>query len=886
MTKGYCPPRAHHPRAHRVAKTVNCVSRHIALDCEQPKHGVDRDSPESQRGPAMPDDVPSDALTFGDLLRRHRRARALTQEALAERAGVSARAVSDLERGARSHPYRETARLLADALGLTGNARTGLLAAARRSLPPEGMSPPSVRKTRLPRPLTRLIGRDAERCKIAGLLRDEGIRLLTLTGPGGVGKTRLAMAVAADLSAAFRDGSVFVDLAPLQDPALVDSAIAAALELKVQAGISPIEAVQRRLSTRQLLLVLDNFEHLLSAALLVSELLQAAPEVQILVTSRAALRLHGEREYLLSPLPTPEIGVTQALAELAMWDAITLFVERACAVQPGFQLTNENAADVAAICRRLDGLPLAIELAAARVKLLAPATIVDRLERRFPVLTSGTRDGPPRQRTLQAAIAWSYDLLDPHQQALLRCLAVFVGGWTLEAAEAIGSLCGVPDVLDALAALVEHSLVVRDDGRPVLRYHLLETIRAFALDRLVAAGVEQDARRAHVHYLLQLARENDLERLDADVGTRLDRLKAEEANLRTGIAWALDHDPESALAVLAELDYYWQLANREVVGRDLLERAIRTGAGANRLERARVLQQAAWLATMVGDHAQAEPFAEAARVLAAQVGDTQTIAHVQLCQGDLATSRGDIDLAREEFDLALAQFESLGDLWGMVLCLTVYGAAEHDWGDATTAATCRKRVGAIVVAHDLPSFYQVWSLVNLADAYHQLGQSDAALEACRAAMQHAQDVENPSSLAWVRHTLARLLLERGETAHALAHSAELAESLGVWWETGGTWMIVDTLELAAALMGLADQAECAARSLGAASTLRAAMPRLTSVGEREMLERDRGAITAMLGEPAFTQAWTVGQEQSLTRTVAEARAVLASLARGRVRVAR
>ena len=246
--------------------------------------------------------------------------------------------------------------------------------------------------------------------------------------------------------------------------------------------------------------------------------------------------------------------MAQAPADLATWEAITLFVERACAVQPGFQLTNENAADVAAICQRLDGLPLAIELAAARIKLLAPATIVDRLERRFPLLTSGTRDAPPRQRTLQAAIAWSYDLLEPHQQALLRCLAVFAGGWTLEAAEIVGSRCGVPEVLDALATLVEQSLVVRDDGGPDPRYRLLETIREFALDQLVAAGDEEHARGAHVDYLLHLARENDLERLDADVGARLDRLKAEEANLRTGIAWALDHDPESALAVLAELD--------------------------------------------------------------------------------------------------------------------------------------------------------------------------------------------------------------------------------------------------------------------------------------------------------------------------------------------
>jgi non-specific serine/threonine protein kinase len=606
--------------------------------------------------------------------------------------------------------------------------------------------------------------------------------------------------------------------------------------------------------------------------------LQAAPEVQALVTSRAALRLHGEREYPLSPLPTPAPGAPVAPEELANCPAIALFVERACAVQPGFQLTTENAADVVAICQRLDGLPLAIELAAARVKLLTPAAISERLERRFPLLSSGMRDAPPRQRTLQAAIAWSYDLLEPHQQALLRCLAVFAGGWTLEAAEAVGSLCGVPDVLDALAALVGHSLVVRDGRGRDPRYRMLETIREFALDQLAAAGEEAQARGAHVHYLLHLARENDLERLDPDIGTRLDRLKAEEANLRTGIAWALDHDPESALAVLAALDFYWYLADRHRMGRELLDRVLRTGAGANRLERARVLQQATWLTTWAGEHAQAEPLAESAHVLAEQLGDAQTMAHVQMCEADLAGARGDIDRARMEFDEALGRFESLGDLWGTVLCLSLCGNSALGWGDAATAATCYERIGAIAVAQDLPSIYHVPYLGSLVGAYQRLGRPEAAVETCLAAMQHANDANNATAIAWTLHTLTRLLLERGETAQALSRSAEVAESLGVFWETGGTWMIVDALELAATLMGLADQAACAARCLGAASTLRAAMPRLTSAGEREILARDREAITAALGEPACTQAWTIGQEQPLAKTVAEARRVLATLA--------
>ena len=255
------------------------------------------------------------------------------------------------------------------------------------------------------------------------------------------------------------------------------------------------------------------------------------------------------------------------------------------------------------------------------------------------------------------------------------------------------------------------------------------------------------------------------------------------------------------------------------------------------------------------------------------------MAHVQMCLGDLAGARGDITRARVELDAALARFESLGDLWGTVVCLIACGNTALVWGDAAAAATYYERIGTIAVAQDLPSLYHVPYLGNLADAYHQLGRPEAAMAACLAAMQHAEDAGSTSYLAWTRLTLTRLLLERGETAQALSHSAEVAESLGVWWEIGGTWSLVDALELAAALMAVGQQAECAARLLGAASALRAAMPRLTSVGERAMLARDREAITAMLGEPAFTRAWTAGQEQPLARTVAEARTVLATLAR-------
>jgi non-specific serine/threonine protein kinase len=810
------------------------------------------------------------------LLRQHRRARQLTQEALAELAGISVRAISDLERGARTHPYRETATLLADALGLTGSTRVALLVAARRPHPPAAVTAHASLGTRLPAPLTALIGRDEERAEIARLLRDDRMRLLTLTGPAGVGKTRLAVSAAADLGDAFREGIVFIDLAPLREPTQVVPAVAAALDLSDQGSIPLLEAVRRRLSTRQMLLVLDNFEHLLAAAPIVSDLLEAGPELQVLVTSRAVLRLRGEREYPVVPLLTPNPGTRMPLEEIVDWEAIQLFVERSCEAHPGFRLTDENAADVVAISHRLDGLPLAIELAAARVKILAPATLLARLEKRLPLLTGGMRDAPRRHRTLQVAIAWSYELLDAREQALFRCLAVFAGGWTLEAAEMVGGLSGVPDVLDALTTLSEQSLVARDDSGLEPRYRMLETIREFAAEQLRDAGDEERVQQAHLQYVFQLVRDNDPERLDAQAETRLTRLIMEEANLQTGIVWALEHDPESALALLAALGYFWMLADRAVAGRDLYARVLMTGAGPNRLERARVLQHAAWLAIYMGDLAQAEPLVTAARALAERLEDARTLAYVQLHQSDIAMSQGDVVRARSLLEDALAQFTALEDQWGIFVCLTNLGIAAQGWGDPGAAAAYFERVGAIVAERNLPARFHAHFLVNLADAYRQLGQHEAAIDACIDALALTRDAGRTANTAWAQLTLGRLLLEQGDTIQA---GSLVAQGLEVSWELGDKWNLASGLEVAAAVMVADHHVESAARLFGAAAALRESMPYPIGVGERATHERRLAEVSAALGEPAFTRARTAGQAQSLGDTVAEARAVLATIAR-------
>ena len=402
------------------------------------------------------DSVP--APGFGPFLRRLRLVAGLSQEELAESAGLSVRGVSDLERGRRTSPRPETVRLLAEALKLNPKERASLIAAAHPeliaerpveispNLPPSALATP-LRPAPALVPPTRLVGRDAEVERVGGLLQRDDVRLVTLTGPGGVGKTRLALAVAAEIGVndRFTDGVALVELAPVREPALVASAIAAALGIK-ESGNQPLaESLNEALQDRHLLLVLDNFEHVLPSALLVASLLASCPSLVILATSRERLHLRGEREMAVEPLATPAIpdpATPASLANLAGVAAVSLLIERAEEADLTFILTVENAPAIAELCRTLDGLPLAIELAAPRLKLLSPQALLTRLTHRLQVLTDGPRDLPDRQKTLRDTIAWSYELLTPAEQALFRQVAVFAAGTSLEAIEVVADISG------------------------------------------------------------------------------------------------------------------------------------------------------------------------------------------------------------------------------------------------------------------------------------------------------------------------------------------------------------------------------------------------------------------------------------------------------------
>ena len=778
----------------------------------------------------------SDRATFGDLLRTHRLAIGLTQEELAERATLSRRGISDLERGARTNPHRETLKLLVAALGLQGEERRAFLAAARDGATPARGADPFAFAP-LPVPPNRLIGRDEEVATAAALLRDPAVRLLTLTGAGGSGKTRLAIETANQLRPDFPDGVVFVDLAPLADPGLVAGAVAAGLRVRERPGQPLTEILGKALDTRRLLLLLDNFEHLLPAAAIVGGLLAVAPGLNILATSRARLELAVEHELLVLPLAVPDADRLPPLPQLAEVDAVRLFVDRARLLKPDFALSAGNASAVAEICRRLDGLPLALELAAARVKVLPPAALAARLEHALPVLTGGVRDLPARQRTLRDAIAWSHALLSPDEQRLFRRLSVFVGGWTLEAAETVTNRGGDLDVLDGLASLVDQSLVRTVEIASAARFGMLETIREYAIEQLALhPGEEAAMRDAHAALFADLA-------ITARTGLgfgqpeAIRQVRAEESNLRAALTQLLaSGDAETALWVAGSSLYqYWLVAGGHFgEGRAWLERALRQGVKASIAARVWGLHAASQLAIFQGDVAGARAAAEACRALARGSADP----HVAVL-GPVALS-----------------------------------IVEDATGHVEAAVTLGMEAVAAARALVEPSWLG-WSLYALGSALWREGRPGEATDALMEALAHFRGLDSEWGQADVLMLLAGVARTEGDLGRACRLHAESLRLRRAYGEMIGIYD--DLVGLAATALTLG-HFDASARLLGADEAFCARSGYQGYGVTPEVREETRQALVLGLGDAPFRRAWDAGRALSTEEAMAEALAVAEEMA--------
>lgn len=623
---------------------------------------------------------------FSHTLREMRLASGLSQEALAERAGLSARGISDLERGVRKTPRLETVRMLANALGLDAARRHALLTAARpRRAPATSLSSDAGL---LPPIMAPLIGRDAELSTIQRLLVDGDARMVTLTGPGGVGKTTLALAAAHTLASRFGDGVTYLPLGQLIDPRLVTTRLGEALGVRAGNLPSVDAAIRRALLRQRRLLVFDNFEHLIESARLVADIIATCPGVRVIVTSRERLRVRGERVLLLDPLTTPDLGIPSTADAIARTPAVRVFLRRVQEMDPAFALTDGNAATVAAICHRLEGLPLALELAASWTRVLSPGQLLDRLDRRLPLLTKGPRDAHERHQTLGNAIAWSYQLLSPGEQRTFRWMGVFVGGFDLEAVE--GIVGNGESQVDLVASLVDKSLVRRNGDDTLVRFTMLETLREFALAELDAAGEREEALARHADWYVALG-ERMQEHLLREVDSRwLDRLEADHGNLRNALVWTLvtSNDPASArkgLRLARAIWLFWYYRSNLAEGRWWLERALAAAGEGRDAVRAMALVGLGTLANAQGDTDTALRWLHNGLDMAREVGDRTVTAYALSVLGNQAEDSGAYETAGTRFSEANRLFTQIGDLVNVAITGYHLGVVAFGQGQLETS---------------------------------------------------------------------------------------------------------------------------------------------------------------------------------------------------------
>jgi predicted ATPase/DNA-binding XRE family transcriptional regulator len=763
---------------------------------------------------------------FGAQLRRLREAAGLTQEELASRAGLAAKNISDLERGERKRPYPHTVRSLADALELPEQERAALFAAVPKRGNRGHTALAVAPELTLPLPPTPLVGRERDLQEIKSFLAQPEVRLLTLTGTGGVGKTRLAIQAAQEAADLFPDGVAFVALASVGSPSLIVPTVCRTLGLRESAGEDPQELLRVHLREKELLLVLDNFEHVLEAAPEVSGLIGTCTSLKVLCTSRAPLHIRGEQEYAVTPLALPASTRSPSLEEVVDSASGRLFAERARAASPAFSITEDNASSVAAICWRLAGLPLALELAAARMTFLDPPTLLSRLDRALS--TGSTRDAPDRQRTLRATLDWSYDLLSNPQKALFRMLSVFNGEFSFEAAEAVGAagVVGIAEILDLLGGLAEQSLVVADvaDGQGV-RYRMLEPVRQYAHEKLEQHKEVEKTRRRHAAFFLDLA-----ERADPEVrGQRqvdwLKRLERENDNLRAAMSWALSTgDDNTAVRFGWALHTFWLVRGHHREERRWMEAALEHELSP--LLRIRALHVAGSLAYAQGDYPAAEEYFQEALLLSRREGDILTEGHAW---GGTAL----VEMVRPDYEGAGSRLEK---------AIAIFERCDEDY----LASALRVILGAVLLAR---------------------GESERAERALEEGLASARRLKIPSLTYIALYHSAQSALAQGDLERAARMLAE-----GIEWSqrTKDRANLAYFLEALAAVMALEGEVERSARLLGAAEGL------LEEVGariynyylpDRSLYERTVATVRSQLGEESFEQTRAEGRAMTFEQAI-------------------
>jgi predicted ATPase/DNA-binding winged helix-turn-helix (wHTH) protein/Tfp pilus assembly protein PilF len=696
----------------------------------------------------------------------------------------------------------------------------------------EPSAPPEVPRHNLPQPLTSFIGREQQILELKALLVRN--RLLTLTGSGGFGKTRLAMQLAAGLKGAYPDGIWLVEFASLADPALVPQAVAQVLGLKDQPGQHLTQNIAEHLASRHVMLVLDNAEHVLEAcAQLADALLRASARLSVLVTSRERLGILGELTYRVPSLSAPgaEMEATPEKVtpeQISAFESVQLFIERARLQQPQFAVTAGNAAALASICHRLDGIPLAIELAAARVRSMSVQEVSRRLDQRFDLLTGGSRTALPRHQTLRSLIDWSYDLLSDAEQALLCRVSIFCGGWTLEAAEQVCVSDGVDgkDLLDLLTSLADKSLVLAKEHRHVTRYGLLETVRYYARDRLAERGEEAALARRHFDHVLSLAEVSDDKLAGEGQRLWLERLDAEHDNLRAALAWCCTDGGDAAdgLNLAAAVGWFWRSRGHQSEGRRWLSVLIdATSSGQDNPIRADALRRAGLLAMDQADYPAAQASHEEALKFYRRVGDRRGIARALYSLGLVAMEQAKPSLAELLFEESLPIYRELGASLHLVLS-------------------------------------------NLGRVAQQLGKHSKAQALHEEALAIQRTLGDRASVAVSTHTLGSALCLQGDYARA---QAMLKEALAIWVELASPFGLASVLDDFACLAWLQAQAARAARLWGRAARLREEVGLAQSPMVRTTLDPYVAAARTAMGDEAFASAWAEGRAMALDQVTAE-----------------